>query len=82
MVTEGLFEKFKRIISGSAAVKEDFIHAVFEKTGITISKDDFTIQSSVVWITGSPGLKNELFMHKNGILSVLAQRKSTIRDIR
>lgn len=76
--------RFTNISPPDQFLKEELIRVVFEKVGITISKNTIEINGSNAFIqTKSPAIKNEIFIHKSEILKALEGSGSRrIRDIR
>jgi hypothetical protein len=65
------FEKFN-----NAALKEikkrDVVARAIEKTvGAVVDVKDISFNNKIVQINGAPGLKNQIFMKKEAILSIV-----------
>jgi hypothetical protein len=78
------FEKFQ-----NAAVKEvrrrDIVAKAVEKAvGATVDAGDISFNNKIIQIKGSPGLKNQIFMKKEAILSLVRAElpEAVIDDLR
>jgi hypothetical protein len=68
---EGYLDKFKKIFS-TVNFQRDAVVSIIEKhTNIKLLPKEFDIKDFVVTLKTSPGIKNEIFMHRNQILEEL-----------
>jgi len=70
-------EKFKKLVFQKEENKEIVIKTILSEVSYEIKKDSVKIKNGVIFIQGSPILRNEIMMHKKQILSKL---KSILPD--
>ncbi len=77
------FDKFKNTALKEIKKREVICGAIYEATGSKIEEKDISIKDCVITISGSQGLKSELFMKKKVILDQISKRSpEKIIDIR
>jgi len=64
-------EKFKKLIFQKEEIKETVIKIISDEISHQIEKDSLKIKNGVIYISGSPILRNEIMMHKINILNKL-----------
>lgn len=76
-------EKFKNIGLPEKQLKEVVQSAIKEVVGVTIDVSKITLDAErgLVKVSGHPALKSELFLKKEGLEKILAER-SKIKKIR
>ena len=73
-----LFQKFIKMRAADSETKE-YISAVIKNiAGVQIENKDISLQDGTLRLTCSPALRQQIFMHKQKILSALTQ----VKDIR
>ena len=64
-------DKFKKILSQGENSKALIVEIISKKISFQIEPQQIKIKGSVIHINGSPMLRNEILMKKEGILSEL-----------
>ncbi len=65
-------EKFKKFDQNKTVRTENIINSVEKIIGIKIDKKNITIKNGVLYIQGSPTLKQEIFLKKENLLTLIA----------
>ena len=76
----GFLEKFKKFDADKSFQLENVAKNIEKTIGIAIPIKNLTIKDRVLYIQGSPALKQEIFLKKHQLLSLLASEK--VVDIR
>jgi hypothetical protein len=77
-------EKFKNLGGESILLKEIFIEAVKDATGIALEKKNVEIKNGTAFLKISPVIRTEIFIKKPAIFEKLAKNELSrkISDIR
>jgi len=78
----GFLEKFKKFDTDKSLQQEKIAKNLEKVLSITIPIKNFTIKDCVLFIQGSPALKQEIFLKKTQLLSSFATFGEKIFDIR
>ena len=79
----GFLEKFLHLEDKRNESRNIFIESVEKTTNIKIKENQIMISSGTATITGSPALKNELFINREKILNYFnSKSKEKIENIR
>ena len=78
----GFLEKFKKFDADKSLQRENIAKVLEKILGASVPTKNITIKGGALWIQGSPALKQEIFLKKTEILSVLASAGEKIFDIR
>lgn len=79
----GFLEKFLHLEDKRNETKSIFIESVEKNSNIKIKDSQINISGGVVVVSGSPALKNELFINKEKILNYFnSKSKEKIENIR
>jgi len=78
----GFFQKFKNLEHGKREVALGLIKSIELSSNIILSESEVLVDSGVARINTSPMKRNEIFMHKEEILSNLKSLNSSVKDIR
>lgn len=76
----GFLDKFKKFDKDKSQQSENIANIIGSVTGIKIRKDNFSVKDGILVIKGSPVLKQELFLKKENLLSLL--KAEGVFDIR
>lgn len=80
----GFLNKFKELLFKGEEANRIIVDVITKHISYTIESNKIKIKGSVIHVQGSPALRSEILIHKQGILSDLAnmypERKFT--DIR
>jgi hypothetical protein len=74
--------KFKKIGADKSLQQENIAKTLEKVLGIAVPIKNFTIKDGVLFIQGSPALKQEIFFKKTQLLSSFAILGEKIFDIR
>lgn len=66
-------EKFKKALFRNEEYYEVVVQTIEKHISISINSKSIKIKGSVIYIQGSPILKNEVLIHKTGILNDLSR---------
>jgi hypothetical protein len=66
-------DKFKKLLSHSEACYKIIAETISKHISITIEEKNIKIKGTTIFINGSPILKNEILIHKQGILTNLKE---------
>ena len=66
-------DKFKRLIAHSEACHKIIVETICRHISAPIEEKNIKIKDTTIFIQGSPILKNEILIHKQGILSDLKE---------
>lgn len=66
--------KFKDVIFQKDEINNIIIYSIREKTQIILSPKDIKIIKGVLYINGSPTLKNEILLQKENILKDISSK--------
>jgi len=76
-------KKFTKITPPDDFLKEIILEGVKTEIGIDIDKKNITVSGGIVYIKTSPIIKNEIFMKKEKIISIIKEKQTIkIADIR
>jgi hypothetical protein len=64
-------DKFKKLLSHSEAVYKIITEIISKHITIVMEEKSIKIKGSIIFVDGTPSLKNEILIHKQGILSDL-----------
>lgn len=64
-------EKFKKIVFKKEEIRDIVIKIILSEVPHEIQKDSIKIKNGLIYIQGSPILRNEIMIHKNQILNKL-----------
>ncbi|MEK7128832.1 MAG: hypothetical protein AAB471_01655 [Patescibacteria group bacterium] len=70
----GFFEKFFSLDKERSFVKKSFIESVRVSCGIELAETQIMIKENKAIVSGTPALKNELFINKGKILKEFNKR--------
>jgi len=65
-------EKFSKNISSAELHSEKILEILKKHTGISFEKNDIEVKNYIVDVSGSPAVKNKIFMYKKAILDDIA----------
>jgi hypothetical protein len=77
-------EKFKRLEPPGDTVKTAAVRIIFETIGVKVEKNEMNVKDSILFLSVSSSVKNEVYMNKKAILEktrVLLGSKE-LKDIR
>ncbi len=74
MYISDLLKKFQHITPPDIVVRKKIVEIVKEITNIELDKKDISVKNGVVFIKTTPIYKNEIFINKQTILSILKQK--------
>lgn len=69
-----LLNRFSNIILSGETKKQVIKEALYEAVGILVSTKDITIKNNIVYLNIKPLYKNEIFLKKEKIFSVLKNK--------
>jgi len=78
-------EKFKVVRPPDESVRVNFSQIVGEKLGIAVGVENIKVKNFSIYLSGLNGTeKNEIFIHKRGLLSELKEKigKELVGDIK
>lgn len=77
-------EKFKKIEPEGDPAKRAVEKSIFETLGVKVERKDMSVRNNTLHISAPAALKNEIFMHKRGILKKAQEgvRRGDLGDIR
>jgi len=61
-------DKFRKIILQKEFVRESIVSIISNELSFNLKKDSVKIKNGIIYIEGSPILRNEIVMHKKNIL--------------
>lgn len=64
-------EKFKKLDKDNSFQKQSLVEKIEKIVGIKLSTKEINIKAGVLYIQGSPTLKQEVFLKKQELLSAL-----------
>ena len=67
------FDKFKRMLSEGEMGRSVIVSTISKNTSIQIQSESIKVKGSVIYISGSPMLRNEVLMRKEKILKELLE---------
>jgi hypothetical protein len=76
----GFLEKFKKFDRNKTAQTENIVGKIQNAVDFCISKDNFAVKDGVLYVRGSPALRQEIFLRKELLLPLVAV--DGITDIR
>ena len=76
----GFLEKFKKFDQDRSSQTENIIRAIESAVGVKVGKGSFDVRNGVLFIHGSPVLRQEIFLKKENLLPLL--KAEGIFDIR
>lgn len=76
----GFLEKFKKFDQDRSSQTGNIIRAIEVVVGIKVGKESFNVRNGVLFIHGSPALRQEIFLKKENLLPIL--KTEGIFDIR
>jgi hypothetical protein len=62
-------EKFKKLIYQKEFIKDSVVNIISNEVSFKLKKDSIKIKNGVIYLEGSPILRNEVLMRKKNILS-------------
>lgn len=74
-----LLNRFSKIILSGEAKKQAIKEALYEAVGILVDTKDITIKNNIVFLNIKPLYKNEIFLKKEKIFSVLKNKIGEVR---
>ncbi|MES2436433.1 MAG: hypothetical protein V4519_00300 [Patescibacteria group bacterium] len=79
-----LLEKFAKLVQSPALVKKPILASIHNVSRIQLEEGDINLKESILYITASPSIRNELYMRKRSILKDLERTmgENCPRDIR
>lgn len=82
VLSEGFFDKFRKILSANVGVKKQFSDICKDRYQILLKDDEIVFKDSVISIKANNAVKNKIFSVKVGLLKDLKDQKIPIYDIR
>lgn len=76
------FDKFKNTALKELNKREIIISSIYKATKQSIDIKDISIKQGILYIKGDQGLKSEIFLKKNAILSAINKGSIKIVDIK
>jgi ppGpp synthetase/RelA/SpoT-type nucleotidyltranferase len=76
----GFLEKFKKFDQNRTLQTENIIKSIEDVVGVRIDKKNIVIKNGILRIQGSPALRQEIFLKKEHLLSLI--KTEGIFDIR
>ena len=76
----GFLEKFKKFDQNRTLQSENIINAVEKVVGVKLDKKNFNIKMGILYIQGSPTMRQEIFLKKENLLPLV--RTEGVFDIR
>ncbi|HPS21474.1 MAG TPA: hypothetical protein PLO44_01555 [Candidatus Paceibacterota bacterium] len=74
-----LLNRFSKIILSGEAKKQAIKEALYEAAGILVDTKDISIKNNIVFLNIKPLYKNEIFLKKEKIFSVLKNKIGEVR---
>ncbi len=68
----GFLDRFRKLISSSEIVNSCIAETLLKEIHIEIPTPRIKIKGTIIYVEGSPSLKNEIMVNKEGILKTLA----------
>jgi hypothetical protein len=78
----GFLDKFKKFDADKSLQRENIAKTLEKTLGVAIPIKNFTIKDGVLFVQGSPALKQEIFFKKTQIISALTDLGQKISDVR
>jgi hypothetical protein len=75
-------EKFSKNIQNNQKIKEEIVQVIEKHTQVKVDSSLIEIKNAMVYISGSPALKNKIFIFKEGILKDFSRFQTKIVDIK
>ncbi len=63
--------KFKELLNAPKIKKQKILEIINKESNLNLTEENITIDKRIIYIKGSPILKNNIFMKKKGILESL-----------
>jgi hypothetical protein len=70
----GFLDKFRKIIFQKEELKNIVVQTICEEIKHQVKEDMVKIKNGIIFIQGSPILRNEILMHKKSILDTLKNK--------
>ena len=67
----GFLDKFKKFDQSRTLQTENIIKSIEKVVGVKVDKKDFNIKMGVLYIQGSPTLRQEIFLKKENLLPLV-----------
>lgn len=79
-----LLERFKKALFTHSVIRESLVRAIRDVAKVGISLDALQIKNQTAFLSVSPAVRNEIYMHKDKILAALKKDypQSSLTDIR
>ncbi len=81
---KGFLDKFKKILSQKEVSSRIIAETITKHISFEIKQDLINIKNGIIFINSSPSIKNEILIHKQGIISDLNKflPQSHFKDIK
>jgi hypothetical protein len=76
----GFLEKFKKFDHSKTLQNENIIRCIEKVIGVTVDKKNLEIKDGILRISGSPALRQEIFLKKEHLLPLI--KAEGVFDIR